>query len=453
MSKDNTTKTYFVKGMHCPSCEILIEKELSRLGGVKKANVSLRKNCVEIHSEHDKVPSVEKLNKTFGELGYTFHNEKPKEEKLTKNDVKRVLAVFLTFILIFYLLEKSGIFMRLSVTPNSSAFSYFMLGILAGLSSCAALVGGVLLTLSTQWNTLYNGNTKKSAQPFVFFNLSRVLAFAIFGGLLGLLGSAIQPSITFASFLTLGIAVIMLAIGFQMIGISWFKSFAIKTPKVFSRYISDETNFKGKYMPVAAGALTFFVPCGFTFIAQTNALGSGSVLTGALMLTSFSLGTLPILSLISFSSVKLYNNPTVSKKFNLFSGLLIAFFALYTFNSQLNVLGYPSLNDLQQVFAKEQSTAKVADIIGDTQLVQIEAVGFEYYPSQINLRSHTKTRLEVFNSGATGCAQALYAKELYPDVVYLKDGLNVVEFTSPRPGTYKISCSMGMVPPVTVNVF
>ena len=447
---------YYVQGMHCPSCELLIEKEIKKHIGIDKVDVSLSKKCVEITSTSRAFPRLDQLNNKFSALGYTFYLEKPAEKRLNKKDVKKVLIIFTLFLFAFFALEKSGLFMRYSVSSTSSLFSYFIFGLLAGLSSCAALVGGLLLSLSGQWNALYNGNSTQSYIPFVYFNVSRIVAFALLGGLLGVLGSYISISVGFSTVVSLLISLLMLAIGFQMLNIGPFKSFKIALPKSISRYISNESNFKGKYMPLIAGALTFIVPCGFTLIAQTNAIASGSFASGALMLFAFSLGTLPMLALIGLSSVKFYSNPIFSKKFSLFSGLLITFFALYTINSQLNVLGLPSLNDVKVLASTSKHQAVESKIDYDEshiQLMQMEATNFQYYPSQLSIKAGVTTRWEIFNSGASGCAQAVYAHGLYPSVIYLKPGLNAVEFTPQKKGVYKVSCSMGMVPPITVNVY
>lgn len=450
---NENTKTYYIKGMHCASCELLIEKEITKLKCVDKVSVSLKNNSAEIASVTKNFPDVKTLNDALANLGYSFTLTKPVEKKLSRDDALKVVGIFLLFIIVFFLFERTNFFMKLSINSSSSIATYFLFGLVASLSSCAALVGGILLSLSGQWHALYNGNVKKSYTPFLYFNISRIIAFALFGGLLGLIGSYISISIGFSAITSLLISTIMLFIGFQMLNIHWFKNIKFSTPKALPKYISDTTNFKGKYMPLLIGALTFFIPCGFTLIAQVNAITSGSFLRGASLLAAFSLGTLPVLALISFSSVKFYTNQAMAKKFNLFAGMLIIFFALYTVNAQLNVLGLPSLNDVPNTFSPSKKESVVAVVDKGIQLMQMEATAFDYYPPVFNIKVGIPTKWEIYNSGASGCAQAVYARGLYPDVIYLKPGLNEVTFTPMNKGTYKISCSMGMVPPVIVNVY
>ncbi len=437
---------YYVKGMHCASCEILIEKGLMKLDEVSDAQVSLKNNTVEITAA--KQYDAQFLTDKFSDAGYSFYNDKPLINT-TQKDVKQVMLIFGLFVFVFLTFEKTSMFSTFSVNANSSVFNYFVFGLLAGVSSCAALVGGLLLSMSKQWNTLYNGNTKESKKPFIYFNVSRIVAFGVLGGVLGLVGTAFKTTILFSTALTIITTLIMLSIGLQMLNIIFFKKFKLALPKKVSKYINTESNFTGKYMPMMIGALTFFLPCGFTLIAQTNALASGSFTQGGLILFAFSLGTLPMLALISFSSFKFYTNPKFAKNFNLFAGLLITFFALYTLNAQLNVLGYPSLSDIKFSAQTTESTALTSD---NVQIMQMEATTFEYSPSVINIKAGIPTRWEIYNSGAAGCANAVYARGLYPDVIPLKPGMNIVEFTPIEKGSYKVSCSMGMVPPITVNV-
>ena len=101
---------------------------------------------------------------------------------------------------------------------------------------------------------------------------------------------------------------------------------------------------------------------------------------------------------------------------------------------------------------KAEKSEKEYNLNADVQYMQMEANGFNYSPKKFWLKKGIKTVWEIFDSGVTGCARAVYANGLYPDVIYLKPGLNKVEFTPQTAGTFKISCSMGMVSPVNVIV-
>jgi sulfite exporter TauE/SafE len=131
----------------------------------------------------------------------------------------------------------------------------------------------------------------------------------------------------------------MIGLGLQMLGVRAFRRFQLGLPKFITRSIADEKKFHGKYMPFVMGALTFFLPCGFTITAQTIALLSGNIWQGAGIMGFFALGTVPILLLIGLSSVKFFSKPHLALTFSKVAGFLVLFFALWNIYNQMNVLG------------------------------------------------------------------------------------------------------------------
>jgi copper chaperone CopZ len=65
---------YKVEGMHCASCEILIEKKLLEIKNVKSVNASVNKGEVVIEYESDR-PNPERLSKIFKEENYIFFDK------------------------------------------------------------------------------------------------------------------------------------------------------------------------------------------------------------------------------------------------------------------------------------------------------------------------------------------------------------------------------------------
>lgn len=436
--------TYYVKGMHCAACEVLIEKKLVSNGDAKKARASLKDNKVDIYYDSS-APKTSELNKLFSSDGYTFSTnvtDKPINKMYTFGILILILVTFVFF-------EKNGLLSGVNVSSTSSLGAFFLFGFAASISTCAALVGGIIISMSKKWNEMYAGASESvRAKPFILFNIGRVIAFGILGGLLGTIGNIFSISTTLSSVFVIVISVLMIFLGLQMVGLNYF---SIKFPKTLTSKFIDEKRFSGNLMPLFLGAGTFFVPCGFTLVAQTIALTSGSFLQGSLIMLAFVLGTLPMLSLISFTSIKVNSLPAVIQKFNFVAGVLVVLFALYNINAQLNVLGIPSLTDLTAKNVKVTPEIKNSDPTS-TQLIQLEAKGFAYYPKDISVYANRPVRLEIMNTGAVGCANAVVGRGLFNGVITLKDGINVVEFTPTTKGIYKITCTMGMVPPVSVRV-
>ena len=241
----------------------------------------------------------------------------------------------------------------------------------------------------------------------------------------------------------------MVSMGLQMLGVAWFQKFQIAAPKFILRNIADESKFKGKYLPFVMGALTFFLPCGFTLTAQGVALISGNPVQGALIMLFFALGTLPTLLLIGFSSVKMSKEPHLSYRFAKIAGILVLFFALFNINSQLNVLGLKSLSDIGRTIGTSDVQADNSDntnVIDGVQVIKMDASSQGYSPSYFKVKVGVPVRWEITDTGTSGCTNAVIARDLFDGEIQLTPGqTSIKEFTPQSPGTYKFSCWMGMV--------
>lgn len=476
MKKSQNAQTIYVEGMHCASCELLIEKTIEDYPGVKDVDASLEKGQVKIVSDKNDSVDIEKLNKEFKEAGYKFSNKQfPKENyklieltdagiEINRDKFYEYLKIFgiLVFVLVLVMLiNNSNIGRYAGVDANSSLPAFLVLGIVAGLSSCAALVGGLLLVMTKQWNDLYitDKTNKLKFQPHILFHTGRLIGYFVFGGLLGLLGQVVSiGSGTSFAIVIIVVSAVMMVLALQMIGVKQVQNLQLKTPKIISKFITNESNFSGKYAPFILGALTFLLPCGFTLIAQAAALASSGFLKGGLIMLFFAIGTLPILGGISLTGVKFNTKPKLTSLFNKTAGILIVVFAIYTINSQLNVLGLKSLSDLDlrsNDTASEKVDQEVSenpDVDENVQKLVIVADDFSYTPQgSMTIEADKPTVMAVNNKGVQGCGRFMAARGLIDKYVELEDGWNYVELT-PKKGVYKLTCTMGMVKPVTITV-
>lgn len=456
---------YFVEGMHCASCELTTEKNLLKRKEITKVDASVSKGQVEIEYK-GKYPKAEELNKIFKNDGYVFHDRKLKNggnsavlaagegqivlSKQKVNDLLVIVGASLLLIFGFVYLNKTGLSSIVNVSSSSSLPMFLGFGVMAGLSSCAALVGGIILSMSKQWNSLYakGDSSAKKLQPHIMFNTGRIISYAVFGGLLGALGSVFQLSLTVNTILIILVSVLMLFLALQMLGVKRFQRFQIRAPKFITRYAVNEKNFSGRYMPFGMGALTFFLPCGFTITAQTLALASGSAVQGALIMLFFALGTLPILLFIGLSSIKFLKKPHLSNRFLKVAGVLVFFFALYNINSQFNVMGWTSLNDI----SVKSTNAVVAEdedlppIVNGKQILKMDALAYGYEPNRLKVRAGVPVVWEITDKGTSGCTNAVISRNLFSGEIPLTPGkVSTKEFTPEKPGVYKFSCWMGMV--------
>ncbi|MDP2741645.1 MAG: sulfite exporter TauE/SafE family protein [bacterium] len=461
-SKNLKEHVYRVEGMHCASCEILIEKKLLEIQNIKSVEASTSKGEVVIEYSGDR-PNPERLSKIFKEENYQFDDfnskisNKAKEEKEPKKGTSSTLVAFniaIFIIIAFLFLQKMGIADILSLNSRSSLFAFLGLGLLAGLSSCAALVGGIVLSMSKQWSELYSQEqtTSQKLQPHIMFNAGRVISYVVLGGVLGVIGSRLQISPQFTGYLVIAISLLMITLGLQMLGVKALRKFQFTLPKSATRYIANENNFKGKQMPFIMGALTFFLPCGFTITAQSLALLSGNAFQGALIMGVFALGTVPSLLFIGISSIKFSSRPHLAERFSKVAGFLVLFFALFNMSNQAIVLGFTGFSN-SLIAGQGQAQTKTVDekdlpqVVDGKQVIKMIAYGSKDVPNYFKVRVGVPVRWEITaDKTAGGCNGSIISNSLFSGSIDLIPGqISIKEFTPEKIGKFRFSCQMGMI--------
>jgi sulfite exporter TauE/SafE/copper chaperone CopZ len=446
---------YHVKGMHCASCEALIEEKALEIDGVAFADASMATNTLEIDYKKQK-PTINQLNEAFKNDGYGFSEEPFKNSKELKNLVQPLIIAVLA-IGIFLALPKLGLASFINIGSKSSLAAFFVFGLIAGVSGCAALVGGLVLSLAKKWSESYgNSSLAKRSIPHFMFNFGRFISFAILGGLLGLLGAQVKISQTVSSILVLGVSTAMIILAMQMLGVPWFNRMRVILPKNLSGRITDKKRTSDKFTPFVIGFMTFLLPCGFTLAAEGLAVLSGSALKGSLIMTAFVLGTAIPLLAIGLSSAKLIASPKTSDKFLKAAGILIIFFVLYNLNFQFEITRYfrqPS-PAASQTNVESQNAEK--QIAANQNVQTINAVytdSNDIQPNRFTIKVGQMVRLEIdVKDNGYGCMSTVMIPGLWDNPQPLKKGQTIVmEFTPPKTGTYQITCAMG-VPRGTITV-
>ncbi len=216
--------------------------------------------------------------------------------KLDYKELRLAFIIALIFILSFLIFQKLGFFDAFNFEKMTFS-SFFLIGILASLSSCTAVVGSIFLSFAS---SLSKVGKKQTYLSLGILHVARIVSFFILGGILGIIGNTISINYYFSTFLNFFVIFVMIVLGWNMLEISSKKiNFSLPFSKRLSSLLFGNT--KGTYFyAIVIGVLTFFLPCGFTQSMQIVALGSKDFVQGALTMLFFSLGTLPILFLISF---------------------------------------------------------------------------------------------------------------------------------------------------------
>lgn len=321
---------YHVSGTHCASCKILLEDIIGEQDFVNSVSVDLKKEIIEIDSEKKPEEVLNILNSKINDNGYVLTIEKQEKEKQNHGDLLIALPIGIIFLVLFFLLQKSGILnfgIGGSITPTTS----FIIGLIASVSSCLAIVGGFILSLSA---TVAEDDSKNSNKQVVLFHVGRLLGFAILGGALGFVGQTIGINFTISAILGIVASIIMIMLGLHLVGI--FSKNKITLPSVIFSYFRKVEH--SILAPIIIGIGTFFLPCGFTQSMQFSALSSGSFISGMMIMFFFSLGTLPVLALLSFGSVS-FSKSKYAPIFFKSAGVVVLGLGIFAILSGLAALG------------------------------------------------------------------------------------------------------------------
>jgi len=332
----NTQKYNFhVHGMHCKACELLIDSELKDLPQISFVKSNLHSHTLEVEGEFGNKSAeqiAELLSEPIKSHGYTISVEKQVKDKKW-SEFKIAAPAALGFVFLFILLQKLGIVNLV----NSGGVTYgtaFVVGIVASLSTCMAVVGGLLLSMSA---TFAKGGSKM--KPQLMFHVGRIVSFFILGGVIGALGSAFTLGTSASFVLGVIIGIVMLILGINLLDVfHWAKKLQPSMPKFIAKHAHGVSSLNHTLTPLLVGVATFFLPCGFTQSMQIYTLTTGSFLKGGLTMFAFALGTLPVLALISFSSFSIQNSPKAGMFFKT-AGLVVILFAIFNLINSLVIVG------------------------------------------------------------------------------------------------------------------
>ena len=332
------TLTLHIVGMHCRACIVLTELEATEVPYIASARSDLKEHTITVEGDFaGKSPDAvaAELTGVLRPHGYTVSVDG--FDKLTAGkqweDFKLAIPVAFAFIVGFMLLQKLGI-VNLVQSGSVTYGTAFIIGIVASLSTCMAVVGGLVLSMSATF-----AKEGDKVRPQVLFHIGRLLSFFVLGGVIGALGSAFTLNATASFALGIIIAAVMLILGINLLGVfHWSKRLQPAMPKFLARHAYGASKLNHTLTPFLVGVATFFLPCGFTQSMQIYTLGTGSFLQGALTMGFFALGTLPVLSAVSFSFFSIHNKSYAGIFFKT-AGLIVILFGLYNLMNALVVAG------------------------------------------------------------------------------------------------------------------
>jgi len=302
---EQTTHIFHVQGMHCKGCTVRIAETLSSQPHMADAQVSFGSQTVSVTGEFNGTPEeiASELTELIREHGYVLSVEK-NSHVAGWGDFVYALPIAVVLIVVFVLLQKMGL-TNLITSSEVSYSTAFIIGLIASVSSCLAIVGGLVLSLGA--TSAREGGTWRTQ---TLFHVGRLGGFFILGGVVGVIGNALHLGLTANIVLGVIVALVMLVLGINLLDVFHFtKRLQITLPTVFSKHIVEGSRRDHYLAPLLVGIGTFFLPCGFTQSMQLYALSTGNFNQGAFTMLVFALGTFPMLALLSFGSLNIAHKP------------------------------------------------------------------------------------------------------------------------------------------------
>ena len=272
-----------IRKMHCRSCEILIEQELGKIPGVERVEASTRKAQATVYARGPLDLAL--MQKAIEGAGYEVGKDEQRRWLTADwDEYGNLLLGAMVLFGLYVIAKRTGLLdLSMSVSGGKDMGTALLIGLTAGISTCMALVGGLVLGLAGRFAEKHPESTVgQKFRPHLFFNIGRIASFFVLGGLLGSLGGFLALSSVVIGMLTIVVALVMLLVGLQLTEVSpALNAYKLTLPPSIAKALGLKRQSEQEYSHTGAmtlGALTFFLPCGFTQLMQMNAIASGGFL-------------------------------------------------------------------------------------------------------------------------------------------------------------------------------
>lgn len=328
----------------------------------------------------------------------------------------------------------------------------FLTGLTTGGLTCLAVQGALLTSLIISHESLdvKEGLRHKHKSTLVaFFLLSKLVSYTILGFLLGIFGSVFQLSSSVSAGMQVFVGSFMIVTALRILDVHpFFRRFSFEMPRFMFKYIKSASKDTSFVAPLILGFLTVFLPCGTTQAMEILAIGSGNAVTGALIMFTFILGTIPVFFFLGYFATKL--SDSLHNKFMKTAALLVFVLGLFAVKNGLVLTGFNLSEYLGSIsFSTNDSflsnNAYYATLDKDgVQRASISALDYGYLPREVYVKKGVPVRLTFTTNENYSCSRAVVFPKLKLRKILPVTGEGVVEFTPAEVGVINFSCSMGM---------
>jgi uncharacterized protein len=374
--------------------------------------------------------------------------------KNSARDYAEIGAAFLIVVGVLFALGQFDLLPKqFGLSTTMSYGLVFVIGLVASVSSCIAVTGGLLVAVAAKYNeTTPNLTPMRRMKPLIYFNAGRVLSYTLLGGAIGALGSTLTLSPEVTGALTIIASTVMILLGLQMLKLlPALTRFLPTMPKAVGHYIHDLAERDANGGAFGLGAATFFLPCGFTQALQLYVLAKASFTVGALTMLAFSLGTLP--ALLSLSALSSLATGSLQRHFLKFAGAAVIVLGIANIQYGL-VLSGSAMNPVPAALTNVPETAAAAPVETTAsqqaeakQIVVMRIEGFSYIPNQFTVKQGIPVEWRIDASEAAGCGRILIAPGLGVRRLLSGNSTTMISFIPASAGEFGFNCGMGMMTP------
>ncbi|MEI6533244.1 MAG: sulfite exporter TauE/SafE family protein [Candidatus Roizmanbacteria bacterium] len=433
--KNQQQTTLYVKGMHCPSCDVFIKDTLNECKNIINTRANYKSNEVTI--THKGSLDINELNKSINEFGYTILDKKP----ISKEPLSKILfdtgAIAGILFIIYFFIQELHLIPSFEASVSLSLGAIFALGLVASTSTCMATSGALYLATIGK---LHDKNSQQSTHIHsLSFVLGRLISYSFFGFVLGMLGKGLTMNlgITIITNIIIGIAMIFVAL--DMLKIISFNTFI---PQNYSKglfvRLKSQLLRSPKKSAFLLGAITYLLPCGFTQSIQLYAIGLANPLQSALTMFIFALGTIP--ALVSIGYIHTFAK---SSWFPIISKVIAVFILIVGFYHLQIVYTTSGIADKFISSPEQLAQTTTATIEGGKQILRMNVNSSGYEPNQFTIKNGVPVKWIITGENVFGCQASFSVPQMGIQKIIQK-GENIIEFTPKDRGVISFSCTMGM---------
>lgn len=432
--------SFRAEGMHCTSCEKVIELALSKLSGVEKVRSNFASQVVQVSFDPTRA-SLAEIFDIVESKGYRCALIDRVTQR--KELFNRALGLLLGIAGILLILYGGSRFVDRLPLPDlnvqPSYWAVLVVGLIAGFH-CVGMCGGFVLSYTAK-------GAQQGIQTYwlhLQYALGKLLSYTLLGAGFGLLGAIVSFTPTLRGIAAILAGGFLIIYGFNMLHVFSVVRVGFTMPRFLSRFVREETHRTTQ--PFVIGLLNgLMIACGPLQAMYVMAAGTGDALEGGKLLFIFGIGTLPLMFGFGFLA-SLVSHRLTHKILNA-SGLLVISLGLIMLNRGLAMTG--TGYDFNTLLQRAEVSDSVPQASGsqakqDEQVIHMQVLASGYEPSHFVLKRGVPVRWIIEGKELTGCNRVILVPKLNLEIE-LKPGTQMIEFTPQEPGPIPWSCWMGMI--------